>query len=209
MKKVLAILFALILVLSFAACGKDSDKDDAATPTTVAAPAGTNTAVVVPQQTQAQDTQVVVPQQTQAQVVTPVTPSTGTLEAWVAANQTALNTLVNEYLVEDFAEGFLGTYGDSFDGSFSGTVSATGNKLVISIVISGLDVTDEILEQLSAYSYETQSYVDAMTDAEKAELFAAFAESMTEFGLTGAPTPDGMAMYIYSDTGIILYAVDY
>ena len=198
MKKVLAIMFALMLMFSFAACGKDS-KDSAST--TTVAPAATNGAQVVTP-TQAQ---VVTP--TQAQVVTPtqaqvVTPATGTLEAWVAANQTALNSYLNEQMTSEFVDEIGAT-------SATATVSATGNKLNITVTVFGLELTDDMLADLAMAQEEMNAEIAAMTAEEKAEEMANFPEAMAEIGLTGAPTPEGMAMYMFTDAGVLLYNVEY
>lgn len=153
MKKVLAIIFALVLTLSFAACGSDSKNENNATTTAVTdatteatAAAGTP---VVPDNTQ-QEEEATTTEAAEIAVA-------DTVEAWIAANQ--------EYVDE-----LCALYSSSEEGvNIDMVITAEGNDLCMTGVISG-DYTDEDIAEAEEEALAEQEAWDALTAEEKEEM---------------------------------------
>ncbi len=140
MKKVLAILFALVIVLSFAACGKDNNSENKTKATAAqGTPDMKNTEVEIEIVTDDPSAEIDI---------------TGTVEEWVANNQE---------LVDQIAASASTTE----DGmTLTMVISAEINALYMTGVISG-EYTDEDVAEAEAEAQAQQAEWDALSAEDK------------------------------------------
>ena len=177
MKKVLAILFAALLIFSFAGCGddkKDNNTTTSNTNTTVASTADGN------------DKQPITPA-TKDEVAdtNDVAVADDTVEAWIAANQDVVDAFCAENSESD----------ETSKNSMTMQITAKGNVLYMSLVMAGPDV-DVILESYDEYAAEEQASWDALTAEEKLEEMAGIAAELDE----SMPVPEKVVQNVCKDT---------
>ena len=193
MKKVLAILFAALLMFSFAGCVKyksitysSASSDEGAKNTTastdkVADKTETITEKKTEKPTESTEKPTDVPNNNNSNKV-----PANTVEAWIAANKFAVEAFCADNSESD----------ETGKNSMTMQITAKGNVLYMSMVIVGPEV-DEILEYyVIDYVPEEQASWDALTAEEKSEEYADLAAEIDE----SMPVPEKVVMNVCKDS---------
>ena len=192
MKKVLAILFAALLMFSFAGCVKyksitysSASSDEGAKNTTASTDKVADKTETITEKKTEKPTELIeilpdVPQNNNSNKV-----PANTVEAWIAANKDVVDTFCADNSESD----------ETVKNSVTMQVTAKGNVLYMSMIFAGPDV-DVILEYYDEYAAEEQASWDALTAEEKLEEIADFAAEIDE----SMPVPEKIVMNICKDT---------
>ena len=183
MKKVLAILFAALLIFSFAGCGDDKKDNNANKNTGSGSSSSTTDKSTVDSENK--EPAGIIESTTEDVTDAPETPvADGTVEEWLAANKDKVDELYTSSKI---------------------SASAYGNELYLTVIAEGY--TDEEIEEIKASFEGLEESWEAKTSEEKVEEMKFYA---TLFGEdSDMPLPESATEIIMDEAGNVIYEITY
>ena len=179
MKKLLAFMFAAVLVVSFTGCTKTLDKvsKDTTEDTTVAT--DNNLPYASGDEIIADNTSLI-----EGSTSAPLTPVPATVQEWVEQNQDVMQAYCEE---------------------FGYNVEVIDDAIIISNVME--EPTQELIDKVNeSFAAETERW-GKLTDKEKADEMSAFAKDFE--GKTEMPVPETVIRSIYDNEGELIVSFTY
>lgn len=177
MKRILAIVFTLTLIMSITACSTKNDDETAATSTQATTATLTDNSSVAPTD----------PTATANSALTDIT-----LEEWMGINK----ELIDEYC-KATSEEIISTYeGIDPNFSFELEINAQGNKLIVTSRIC-CDIEEEFEEYIKVFE-DTNHQIHLMSIEEQTEVLKLLPE---QYGFADMPVPEGCTSIVLDKDG--------